>query len=112
MNKGAGKFLSYRAVKKRLGGNSGPFVKAWERGELEIELYEPKGIDGQKPHSRDEVYVVVKGSGHFKCGSKITKFKEGDVLFAPAWTPHRFVDFSKDLSVWVIFYGPEGGDQP
>ena len=24
---------------------------------------------------------------------------------------HRFEDFSEDLAVWVIFYGPEGGEQ-
>jgi uncharacterized protein YjlB len=29
----------------------------------------------------------------------------GDVLFAAAGEPHRFVDFSADFSVWVLFYG-------
>jgi hypothetical protein len=24
---------------------------------------------------------------------------------------HRFEDFSDDLAVWVIFYGPDGGEQ-
>jgi hypothetical protein len=23
---------------------------------------------------------------------------------------HRFEDFTDDLAVWVIFYGPEGGE--
>jgi hypothetical protein len=23
---------------------------------------------------------------------------------------HRFEEFSDDLAVWVIFYGPEGGE--
>jgi hypothetical protein len=25
--------------------------------------------------------------------------------------PHRFEDFSGDLTVWVLFYGPEGGEE-
>jgi hypothetical protein len=30
----------------------------------------------------------------------------------PAGTVHRFEDFSDDLTVWVIFYGPQGGELP
>jgi hypothetical protein len=25
---------------------------------------------------------------------------------------HRFLDFSDDLTVWVVFYGPPGGERP
>jgi hypothetical protein len=25
---------------------------------------------------------------------------------------HRFEEFSDDLVVWVVFYGPEGGELP
>ena len=28
----------------------------------------------------------------------------------PARVEHRFEDFSDDFAVWVIFYGPEGGE--
>jgi hypothetical protein len=30
----------------------------------------------------------------------------GDVLFVAAHEEHRFVDFSDDFKVWVVFYGP------
>ena len=43
--------------------------------------------------------------------SHTNPFEAGDVLFAPAYAEHRFLDFSDDLSVWVIFYGPEDGDK-
>ena len=36
----------------------------------------------------------------------------GDLLFVPARVPHRFDNFTDDLVVWVIFYGPEGGEIP
>jgi hypothetical protein len=29
-----------------------------------------------------------------------------------AGTAHRFEDVSDDLVVWVVFYGPEGGEVP
>jgi len=37
-------------------------------------------------------------------------FGSCDMLFVPAGLEHRFVDFTDDLAVWVVFYGPEGGE--
>lgn len=43
-------------------------------------------------------------------GERRDKFGPGDFLFAPAGLIHRFEDFTDDLVVWVLFYGPEGGE--
>jgi len=106
-----GKWISHKTTKKALQGHNKPYIEIWERGELQVELYEPRGEDKQTPHTRDEVYMVVKGSGDFICFGETNPFEAGDVLFAPAYAEHRFLDFSDDLSVWVIFYGPEDGDK-
>ena len=34
----------------------------------------------------------------------------GSFRFVPAGQVHRFEDFSADFVVWVVFYGPEGGE--
>jgi mannose-6-phosphate isomerase-like protein (cupin superfamily) len=86
------------------------FVVAFARGTLSVELYAPRGTDMQKPHTQDEVYVVVRGRGTFVNGATRQPFEAGDVLFVPAGAEHRFEDFANDLAVWVIFYGPEGGE--
>ena len=39
-----------------------------------------------------------------------TASRPGDLLFVPAGVVHRFEEFTDDLAVWVIFYGPEGGE--
>lgn len=87
-------------------------VLAFEHGTLTVKLYAPRGTDPQKPHTRDEAYVVVSGSGTFVHGDRRDPFGPGDFLFAAAGLPHRFEDFTDDLAVWVLFYGPEGGEQP
>jgi len=49
--------------------------------------------------------------GEFINGSTRHPFGPGDFLFVPAGIEHRFVDFTDDLVVWVIFYGPERGEK-
>lgn len=86
------------------------FTVVFEHGTLALELYAPRDHDPQKPHTRDELYVVVAGRGMFFCDGERKPFQCGDALFAPASVVHRFEDFSDDLAVWVMFYGAEGGE--
>ncbi len=98
------KRLSQRTDGKR-------FVELLTHGSLSVEIYAPRGHDPQTPHTRDEAYVVVQGRGEFINGSDRHAFGPGDFLFVPAGVKHRFVDFTNDLVVWVVFYGPEGGER-
>lgn len=86
------------------------FVTLFEHGSLQVEIYAPPGDDPQTPHTRDEVYVVARGSGMFFNGETRHNFQAGDLLFVPAGNEHRFEEFSDDFAVWVMFYGPEGGE--
>jgi mannose-6-phosphate isomerase-like protein (cupin superfamily) len=85
-------------------------IEVFRHGSLAIELYAPRGNDPQTPHSRDEIYVIISGSGRFLWSGKETAFGAGDVLFVPAGEEHRFLDFGDDFATWVFFYGPEGGE--
>jgi mannose-6-phosphate isomerase-like protein (cupin superfamily) len=86
------------------------FVTLFRHGTLEVELYKPDRVDRQKPHRRDEVYVVLAGTGYFVKGGARQRFDPGEVLFAPAEAEHHFEDFTDDFITWVFFYGPEGGE--
>ena len=86
------------------------FATIFEHGSLLVEIYAPRDFDPQQPHMRDEVYVVLQGQGEFVCGDSRRQFGRGDLLFAAAGVEHRFEKFSEDLAVWVLFYGPEGGE--
>jgi len=86
------------------------FATVFEHGSLLVEIYAPRGVDPQKPHTRDEIYVVAAGSGQYVCGDSRLPFGPGDLLFAAAGVEHRFEDFTNDLTLWVLFYGPEGGE--
>ena len=74
--------------------------------DLEVRHYAPRGADPQQPHDRDELYVVISGSGRFVRGAETVDFSPGDLLYAAAGEVHRFADFSDDFACWVVFYGP------
>jgi len=87
------------------------FALAFRHGSLLVELYAPRGIDPQTPHTRDEVYFVVTGSGEFLLAGERSRFAPGDALFVAAGVEHRFENFTADFAAWVVFYGPEGGER-
>jgi mannose-6-phosphate isomerase-like protein (cupin superfamily) len=86
------------------------FATVFQHGSLQVEIYSPDGFDPQMPHTRDEVYFVAAGSGDYVCGDTRQTFGPTDLLFAAAGVEHRFENFSDDLTLWVLFYGPEGGE--
>jgi mannose-6-phosphate isomerase-like protein (cupin superfamily) len=57
--------------------------------------------DTQEPHSVDEVYYVIEGSGFIKLNGKNHAIERGTFIFVHAGTEHNFHGNSQDL---VIFY--------
>jgi len=96
---------------KKLEGLDAPFLKLFEHGTLLVEIYKPDKIDLQQPHTRDEVYIVISGSGEFLNNGVRSNVGIGDFLFVPAGIEHRFENFTDDFSTWVLFYGQEGGEK-
>lgn len=110
-------FSSERLIKLADAQNAIPtrdgklYAELFQHGTLDVEIYAPKGTDLQQPHGRDELYIVVSGRGWFFVEGRRFEFAPGDALFAAAGEVHRFEDFTEDLLVWVVFYGPEGGER-
>jgi mannose-6-phosphate isomerase-like protein (cupin superfamily) len=105
-----GRHIALTDALARLEEGGSRFATVFEHGTLHVEVYAPRGEDLQEPHEFDEVYIVVSGSGYFVNGPSRERFEPGDFLFVPAGVPHRFEDFTGDLTLWVLFYGPEGGE--
>lgn len=79
-------------------------------GTMRVGVYAPRGKDTQTPHTQDELYIVISGTGDFVKGNERTAFQPNDILFVEANVPHRFENFSDDFSTWVVFWGCEGGE--
>ena len=84
-------------------------MPVFARGDLEVEMYRPTDVDRQRPHDRDEIYLVARGTALFFDGRTRYDVVPGCFLFVPAGQPHAFDEFSPDFAVWVLFFGPRGG---
>ncbi len=74
--------------------------KGFDMGILRLRKGE---IDTQEPHSVDEVYFVIEGTGHIEIEDKMKPVNRADFIFVPANVHHRFVAGNKDLLVLYFF---------
>ena len=87
-------------------------VLVLRRGSLDVKLSVPVPPNRQTPHQQDEIYVIIRGRGVLVHGGKRDPFSPGDLVFVAAGVEHHYEDFSEDLALWRVFYGPSGGEIP
>ena len=81
------------------------YLISFNNGDCLIEYWAPREEDTQLPHDRDEVYIIIAGHSDFIMRDEQRVVKSGDLIFVPAGAPHRFLDFSGDLEMWIVFFG-------
>jgi mannose-6-phosphate isomerase-like protein (cupin superfamily) len=64
--------------------------------------------DLQQPHTEDEAYYVVAGTGRITVGEEIRDVRAGSIVFVAAGVPHRFHDIAAELTILVVFGPAEG----
>ena len=79
-------------------------VEPFERSNVKLVFFAPRGIDHQTFHDEDEFYFIVQGSGELVIADERFPFKSGDVFFVAAKIPHRFENFSEEFATWAIFF--------
>jgi mannose-6-phosphate isomerase-like protein (cupin superfamily) len=90
----------------RLKREGSDLINLLKVGNVSLDIYKPSGVDRQKPHDRDEIYMIISGKGVLNCDNKQTECKPGDVLYVPAGREHKFERFTNDFCSWAIFTNP------
>ena len=75
--------------------------------DLSAGLYvlEAGAVDGQSPHTEDELYVVMEGRATVTVGDEERSIRPGSLIFVGAGVVHRFHDIEERL-VLVVAFGP------
>jgi quercetin dioxygenase-like cupin family protein len=87
-----------------------PYVEFLRVPDLSAGLYVLAAgeVDGQRPHTEDEVYVVLAGRSWFTAADDTREIGPGDTIFVAAGVPHRFHDITEELRLIVVFGPAEG----
>ncbi len=75
---------------------------------LSVGLYvlEAGATDPQTPHTEDEVYYIVSGSGTIQVAGEDRPVSAGSVIYVDEQVDHRFHSITEDLKVIVVFAPP------
>jgi mannose-6-phosphate isomerase-like protein (cupin superfamily) len=79
-------------------------------GTMRMTLHKPILPNVQTPHEQDELYLIQCGCGRFTKSGETRAFGPGDAIFVEAGAEHRFDEISEDTLLWILFWGPPGGE--
>jgi mannose-6-phosphate isomerase-like protein (cupin superfamily) len=94
----------------RRASTGAPYLEFIQVPDLSVGLYVLAAgqADLQRPHTEDEAYYVIAGSGRISVGDEDRDVREGSIVFVAAGVPHRFHDIAGDLTMLVVFGPAEG----
>lgn len=85
------------------------YLELFRQGSMSAGVYMlPKdAFDPQRPHSEDEMYYIISGHGHFKCGDEDVEVEPGQAIFVAKGVEHRFHTITEDMTIVVVFAPPQ-----
>ncbi len=88
-------------------GGQQPYLEFLKSSALSVGLYvlAAGAVDGQQPHTEDEVYYVVSGRGMFRHADEERAVQAGSVLYVAADVEHRFFNITETLNI-IVFFAP------
>jgi mannose-6-phosphate isomerase-like protein (cupin superfamily) len=91
-------------------GEHTSWVEHLATGDLSVGTYSipAGGVDDQKPHNEDEIYIVRAGAATLVTDSGTAEVRPGSVVLVPAHEQHHFTDIREDLALVVLFAPPYG----
>jgi mannose-6-phosphate isomerase-like protein (cupin superfamily) len=77
-------------------GETGRIFEGYKFGDVNISMFITDAAPGSGPelhfHPYEEVFVIIEGTATFTIADQTVVANSGDILLAPANTPHKFVN--------------------
>lgn len=99
-------------VERERAANGRPYHEFLSVPDLSAGLYvlDAGAVDGQSPHTEDELYYVIEGRARVTVGEDERQVVPGSLVFVAARVPHRFHDIEERL-VLLVAFGPAEGSR-
>lgn len=104
--------ISELLARRADGGN--PYLEFIRVPALSVGVYTlaAGAVDGQQPHTEDEIYYVVQGRGMIRVGDEDRPVGPGSVVYVAAGVDHRFHSIVEELTTLVVFAPAEYSLRP
>ena len=91
-------------------GSEQLFLEFLNAGTLSAGIYELDvgTADPQRPHTEDEIYYVLEGSGQIRVGAEDRALSPGSIVFVETGVEHRFHSIAERLTLLVVFAPARG----
>ncbi|HVG00691.1 MAG TPA: cupin domain-containing protein [Chloroflexia bacterium] len=89
------------------GRSARPYIEFLRKESMSAGIYvlPAGGVDGQKPHTEDELYYVLSGRATVMVGGEERPVRAGSAVFVAAEVEHRFHSIEEEL-VLLVFFAP------
>ncbi len=99
--------VSTSELRDRFEDDDTNYLEVLSEDSMSVELAQYPNPHPKTPHSMDELYVVLSGSGMAQVGTERFPIEEGDVVYVEQGVEHDFFDIEDELTALVIFTGGE-----
>jgi mannose-1-phosphate guanylyltransferase len=91
----------------RLEEQGSSYVEVLDEESMTVEMgrHTPGSAEPKNPHTEDELYHVVSGSGKMRVGDDVHSVETGDTVFVERGLEHDFFDIEETLVTLVVFAG-------
>jgi len=72
---------------------------------VEVGRYSASTSAPKNPHTGDEIYYVISGSGMARVGNETYSVEAGDVVYVEAGLEHDFFNIEEDITVLIVLAG-------
>jgi len=83
------------------------FAEVLETESVTIEVGRYPTSAPKNPHTEDEIYYIVSGSGTIRVGDETYDVESGDVVFVESGLEHDFFDIEEEITALTIFVGSD-----
>jgi mannose-1-phosphate guanylyltransferase len=90
---------------KRLEQEDRHYREVLSEDSMRVELAQYPNPAPKNPHSEDELYFLVSGSGMVRVGEETHAVDEGDVVYVKQGLEHDFFDIEEEITALVVFVG-------
>lgn len=74
---------------------------------VEVGRYATGTSEPKNPHTGDEIYYIISGSGMARAGDETYSVEAGDVVFVEAGLEHDFFNIDEEITTLIVLAGKE-----